>query len=50
LLNDFYKFQLKDYKKQKLEELRKSFDEDRKRLAKMMLKQQSKDLKKSKTD
>ena len=36
--NDFYKFQVKDYKKEKLEELRKGFEEDRRRLAKMMLK------------
>lgn len=36
LLNDFYKFQLKDYKKEKLEELRKGFEEDRRRLAKVL--------------
>ncbi len=47
--NDFYKFQMKDYKKEKLEELRKGFEEDRRRLAKMMLKKQAKDGKLAKT-
>lgn len=36
--NDFYKFQIKEVKKQALEDLRKGFEEDRRRLAKMMLK------------
>lgn len=49
LQNDFYKFQVKDYKKEKLEELRKGFEEDRRRLAKMMLKKQAKDGKAAKT-
>ncbi|CDW80894.1 UNKNOWN [Stylonychia lemnae] len=49
MMNDFYKFQLKDYKKQKLEELRISFDEDRRRLAKMMSKQKEKEVKGKKT-
>ena len=39
---DFYKFQIKEVKKQKLEELRKGFEEDRKRLAKLMSKRQDK--------
>ena len=43
--NDFYKFQLKDVKKQKLEELRKGFEEDRKRLSKLLQKRQAKDKK-----
>ena len=42
LQNDFYKFQMKDYKKQKLEELRTGFEEDRRRLQKMMQKKQDK--------
>lgn len=36
--NDFYKFQIKEVKKQQLEELRKGFEEDRRRLAKLLIK------------
>ena len=32
LMNDFYKFQVKDYKKQKLEEIREGFENDKRRL------------------
>lgn len=38
LANDFYKFQIKEVKKQQLEDLRKGFEEDRRRLAKMLQK------------
>jgi hypothetical protein len=38
LSNDFYKFQIKEVKKQQLEDLRKGFEEDRRRLAKMLIK------------
>jgi hypothetical protein len=36
--NDFYKFQLKDVKKRALDDLRKGFEEDRRRLAKVLSK------------
>jgi len=45
LANDFYKFQIKEVKKQQLEELRKGFEEDRRRLAKMLAKKQEKEKK-----
>lgn len=38
LKNDFYKFQVKDVKKKALEDLRKGFEEDRRRLAKALTK------------
>jgi hypothetical protein len=47
--NDFYKFQIKETKKTELEELRKGFEEDRRRLAKMLLKKQEKDKKAART-
>ena len=47
--NDFYKFQIKEVKKQQLEELRKGFEEDRRRLAKMLVKKQEKEAKAAKT-
>lgn len=43
--NDFYKFQIKEVKKQQLEDLRKGFEEDRRRLAKMLEKKQEKERK-----
>jgi reverse gyrase len=43
--NDFYKFQIKETKKTELEELRKGFEEDRRRLAKMLMKRQEKEKK-----
>lgn len=43
--NDFYKFQIKEAKKQQLEELRKGFEEDRRRLAKLLEKRQAKEKK-----
>lgn len=46
--NDFYKFQFKETKKQKLEELREGFEEDKRRLAKMLVKKQNQDKKNSK--
>lgn len=45
LNKDFYKFQIKDVKKQQLEDLRQGFEEDRRRLAKMLLKKQEKEKK-----
>ncbi len=43
--NDFYKFQIKEVKKLQLEDLRKGFEEDRRRLAKMLMKKQEKEKK-----
>eukprot|EP00347_Sterkiella_histriomuscorum_P020550 403337379 len=50
LMNDFYKFQVKDYKKQKLEEIREGFENDKRRLQKMMQKEQEKDVKNAKKE
>lgn len=43
--NDFYKFQVKEARKQQLDDLRKGFEEDRRRLAKMLEKKQEKEKK-----
>lgn len=49
LKSDFYKFQFKEDKKSKLEELRTGFEDDKRRLAKMLLKSKLKDAKNKKT-
>jgi hypothetical protein len=49
LKTDFYKFQFKEDKQSKLEELRSGFEDDKRRLAKMMLKQKAKESKNAKT-
>ena len=50
LNNDFYKFQVKEVKKQQIEDLRKGFEEDRRRLAKMLEKKQEKERKQKMLD
>lgn len=50
MTNDFYKFQIKEVKKQQLDELRKGFEEDRRRLAKLLEKRQAKEKKAKETE